>query len=570
MKKSIALYIFLVTINVFAQETYNIQCNDLYCTDNESFFEDNTIVISNQNSPHYSIENTSTEKAIDLHVDFQNSNIVETSNASLEMSYQNLSSENGGPTVNIYSELMNYLNFDLSGRDGVNGKNASELCMDYILEGNLGSELVDYINQSRSENSLLPTDRCVQQDYNYLETIFSCREDERSSLSRYVDITKIKTKRMCTGTFRNAICLKRKVTLNCYNLLAGNSCCNSSSIQTSVDNQYKAPGDWSCNSSYCGNGKNGYYKLSSYELWEYELEEDKDSQCYNLHSLEEDLDSQSVTLSTSGPSILSLRNSSGVISRDNLYFDIPNLTVTGADSYTIGISSPGSSIRDCLGFNGTSVNDYRCRIVNKGDGFSFGIFAISDKGEKSNTLSFNVQPHRKKYERVVTSECGRSSNVFFNAYPRLDYSQSDYYNNFPYGSNLDAASPSSVLCHYPSKVETSADSSLCSSNVTVGYWRAITPKEASPSSSFNQYSDTTYFENEESCLEYFESSSNRIYSYSTGGYLTPEQSCLYRTHSLPVNSTISIYAPNFYNNSNNTLWADLVMRVNSCSSVGYY
>ena len=412
------LLTFMTIILYMATTSSQVVCNDIDCVGEEITFdrEGNKLEIDLHANKTETVTNQSTNEAMNLII---KSNDLSSENTSrkLNLTIQGttLNSNYGSPYHTLLSEISGYLSITLDGRSGDLGKNSDQICAENFVAGMFGQDAKDFFEDRRISNNSLSSNVCTSEDILFLESRFSCDEGETFSNSADIEVARTAERRMCSGTFRRAVYLKRRATLNCRTLIAGDTCCTSQKSNfTATDADHIMPLDeWACDESLCqaidGKTYSGSYLETSVDLWEHELQlGDEDNQCQAIFENTYNT-SVPVALSFQAPeldenSILEMRDALSTISRDDTNFLLPQMNVSDSTSFIIGIQSSTVEIADSLGLNGSAPDDFLCRKTEKGDQGSITLYAVNEAGVKSNPLTINIQESRRAVNRTYSVE----------------------------------------------------------------------------------------------------------------------------------------------------------------------
>jgi len=409
----LAMFIFMSSSSASV-----VNCDDFFCDGENINFDTitKTLDINLTEDTTKTINNISTGEPLDL--------IIESNDSSGENQFNSLELNVNGTTNNanfssayhvLLSEIMGDINAVFNGRSGAQGKNSSQICAENFVAGMFGQDAKDLFEDRRISNNSLSSNVCTSEDILFLESRFSCDEGETFSNSADIEVARTAERRMCSGTFRRAVYLKRRATLNCRTLIAGDTCCTSQKSNfTATDADHIMPLDeWACDESLCqaidGKTYSGSYLETSVDLWEHELQlGDEDNQCQAIFENTYNT-SVPVALSFQAPeldenSILEMRDALSTISRDDTNFLLPQMNVSDSTSFIIGIQSSTVEIADSLGLNGSAPDDFLCRKTEKGDQGSITLYAVNEAGVKSNPLTINIQESRRAVNRTYSVE----------------------------------------------------------------------------------------------------------------------------------------------------------------------
>ena len=451
----LAMFIFMSSSSASV-----VNCDDFFCDGENINFDTitKTLDINLTEDTTKTINNISTGEPLDL--------IIESNDSSGENQFNSLELNVNGTTNNanfssayhvLLSEIMGDINAVFNGRSGAQGKNSSQVYAEEFMFGTYGEDARLFYESRRVSNSSLPLNQCQSEDILFLESRFSCNEGEVFSESSIIDVQRTAERRMCSGTFRRSVCLKRKVDFNCRALIAGDQCCTSTSVAfDSTGSNYILPfSEWSCDVALCqsvdGKAYSGSYIETSLALWEHEIQEgDRDLQCKELFELnygvEIPINLSWQTAPNNPNSVIELRDASSNLSRDEIYFQIPPITVVGGSNFRIGIESSDISITDCLGLNGSSPDDTFCTKSEKSHEGEITIYVVSPTGSKSNSVSVNIQGNRPSYYRTwvptVTYQGASSQGAAHcstnGSVPVFDFSRTGHFpNNREYRAGRD-------------------------------------------------------------------------------------------------------------------------------------
>ena len=411
------LLTFMTIILYMATTSSQVVCNDIDCVGEEITFdrEGNKLEIDLHANKTETVTNQSTNEAMNLII---KSNDLSSENTSrkLNLTIQGttLNSNYGSPYHTLLSEISGYLSITLDGRSGDLGKNSDQICAENFVAGMFGQDAKDFFEDRRISNNSLSSNVCTSEDILFLESRFSCDEGETFSNRADIEVARTAERRMCSGTFRRAVCLKRRATLNCKTLLAGNNCCTENPVAMSpaTGSYYGSLDSWSCDPALCqvveGKSYNGLFKSYEINYWEHQLENiDLNNECSEVY--ENSNETTSLVISWEDPTIndgtiLNLRDEFGTIFRDGQSFQIPNIVVTGSQNYTIGIESSSVEVTDCLGLNGSLKTSTLCTKTVKSEESEITLFVISEAGIRSeNELSIKTQGNREAYARTYNN-----------------------------------------------------------------------------------------------------------------------------------------------------------------------
>jgi len=408
----LAMFIFMSSSSASV-----VNCDDFFCDGENINFDTitKTLDINLTEDTTKTINNISTGEPLDL--------IIESNDSSGENQFNSLELNVNGTTNNanfssayhvLLSEIMGDINAVFNGRSGAQGKNSSQICAENFVAGMFGQDAKDLFEDRRISNNSLSSNVCTSEDILFLESRFSCDEGETFSNRADIEVARTAERRMCSGTFRRAVCLKRRATLNCKTLLAGNNCCTENPVAMSpaTGSYYGSLDSWSCDPALCqaveGKSYNGLFKSYEINYWEHQLENiDLNNECSEVY--ENSNETTSLVISWEDPTIndgtiLNLRDEFGTIFRDGQSFQIPNIVVTGSQNYTIGIESSSVEVTDCLGLNGSLKTSTLCTKTVKSEESEITLFVISEAGIRSeNELSIKTQGNREAYARTYNN-----------------------------------------------------------------------------------------------------------------------------------------------------------------------
>jgi hypothetical protein len=250
------ILLFLILFSSYAQE--NISCSNGDCIfsgnlnvsnetellDNSQFEiefleEDIDIELPDQAIPRdfVSLIRTKDEEGKDFNISLSSTN----------KSYDS-------PNFILFSDIIDILQINTSGYNGIVSNNASNICAERIKSGFYGNSIRSFYLSRRSSDNLLP-DYCDSIDVAQIKSgNFSCDIGD-SVVNEEITAQRWEEKSQCEGNAFRFLCIDRKLNMNCRWLSDGGSIINESLC---CDNGGTKPaGDgWTCEPSFCNVGLN--------------------------------------------------------------------------------------------------------------------------------------------------------------------------------------------------------------------------------------------------------------------------------------------------------------------------
>lgn len=154
----------------------------------------------------------------------------------------------------LFSDVIDLLQINTSGYDGIISNDASVICSNNIKNGVYGQVAKNFYEQRRSSDPLIE-DKCDSVDVTYLQTNnFSCEEGNVVNTEE-VNAQRWEERSQCGGNAFRFLCLDRRLNLNCRWLADGGDllnqtvCCDQGATQP-------PGGDWQCVPNLCSIGSN--------------------------------------------------------------------------------------------------------------------------------------------------------------------------------------------------------------------------------------------------------------------------------------------------------------------------
>lgn len=365
----------------------------------------------------------------------------------VNVSLTSTTSDNAG-SVLIVGDIIDILNIDTSGADGIAGLDSSQVCAQNFTSGVYGVDAQTYFATTRGADPLLPTDRCTAEDVTYADNMFSCPSGYTERASDNVTVETLNYMRKCQGVVQTTRCVKRTIDVQCKLNYVMPGCCNSGPYTME---QYRSQGipfyiaplnaNYTCDSLKCTNpiGLNGYksghiqdlplsrvdeyltISKSESEVCEDIRAAEKGSNTYVGYSTQVLIDPGDPAKGyTAGPDVFEVNAPYGPSYTGNSYdagrntFEIPlpdvmdiqnNTDASNLTNFRIAVDLTKSSLNftNCLGLGGSSHDDRFCDRVGSGGATSIYLRYSDEFGNLSNELKVNVPQGRYRYRRLYAA-----------------------------------------------------------------------------------------------------------------------------------------------------------------------
>lgn len=355
------------------------------------------------------------------------------SNRNLNINLTSTIPNSNGGDIDLVSDIFNIIQVNSSGNFGKNGVNSSNLCAQAFKRGDFGPEGVSYWN----DRDGLDDNKCLAEDMNFLDQKFSCPTGYNENSSGDVSVNRISKMRKCVSLYNRSQCIRRTYDLNCtFDVIRRVDDNSSYDLKDHPGYYFSRPLNSNYDASRISSVPGGFFRSGrTFTQTLRVLEKD-----LNRFSTENEL---CVWALENQPKFSAFWNTTidnnGVITPSttrtfNVSFDDSNLTAfhfplpdSGTDSkgnpidYTkarIIVKSPNSGgfyedftsrnglktthyhrpyrgFKDCIGLNGSAVNDYICNKI-PGPAFSITYNIVDEYGVLSEDLTFNIPSSRSR------------------------------------------------------------------------------------------------------------------------------------------------------------------------------
>lgn len=245
------LLLFLIFLNAYSQEKIS-------CFDGDCSFSGN-LNVSNETEflNHSQFEIEYLEEDLDIELpsseiprDFVS--LIRTKNnegKDLNISLKSSNAKHDSPRFILFSDIIDILQINTDGYDGIISNDASNICADKIISGGYGNTIKLFYESRRNNDPSLGAG-CDSLDLAEIKSDnFSCDIGDSVSTQEIV-ANRWEEKSKCEGNAYRFLCIDRKLNMNCSwiadggSLLNQNVCCDSGATQP-------AGSGWVCNPANC-------------------------------------------------------------------------------------------------------------------------------------------------------------------------------------------------------------------------------------------------------------------------------------------------------------------------------
>jgi hypothetical protein len=141
--------------------------------------------------------------------------ISDNTDQNLSFDMKSSKEANSGGSFALFAKNLNTLSAILNGKSGNSANDSASKCASDILNNALGSAVRAQFLQARTNDSSLPSDKCVEGDLNLIGVNqFSCPSTFTETTTG-LDSTRWTKKRKCIGQAERKMCLERKMKIKC-------------------------------------------------------------------------------------------------------------------------------------------------------------------------------------------------------------------------------------------------------------------------------------------------------------------------------------------------------------------
>lgn len=219
MKKYLILLLFVKHVNA---DNY-IECYDGACqtsvepTDSveKSLFSK---IIYNPNEDDIVVATPIDNAPRGLRMSLNHEDYSVKKNVSIDLSSGN--TDYKGADLMLVADQLNHLSVDVSGYEGKNGKNATEICYENIISGKYGNDMKEAFINKRQVDPSLPLNACTFLDIDELQAnTFTCDDPSFNSnideLNPTVQVKRLKGRTRCLGLALVDVCLDKTLEVDC-------------------------------------------------------------------------------------------------------------------------------------------------------------------------------------------------------------------------------------------------------------------------------------------------------------------------------------------------------------------
>lgn len=219
MKKLLILLLFLNKVNA---DNY-IECYDGECqpsvqpTDfiEKSFFSK---LIYNPNEDDILVSTPIDKAPRSLRMSLKHEDFSVKKNVSIDLSSGN--TDYKGSDLVLVADQLNQLSVDVSGYEGKNGKNATQICYENIMSGKYGNDMKEAFINKRQVDPSLPLNACTFLDIDELQAnTFTCDDPSFNAnideLNPTVQVKRLKGRTRCLGLALVDVCLDKTLEIDC-------------------------------------------------------------------------------------------------------------------------------------------------------------------------------------------------------------------------------------------------------------------------------------------------------------------------------------------------------------------